>query len=376
MKSPKDNTALLHSQKLSASIREKIKKAGGFLSFARFMELALYTPGLGYYSGGALKFGISGDFVTAPEISSTFGECIATQSQKLLSDFSESHILEFGGGSGKLARDLLLALEKKGALPRYYFILEVSATLREDQYQLLKKDCPHLLPHVVWLDTLTDESITGLILANEVMDAIPFERFRIKDQKVYQLGVAFENNQFELQENFSPELEKTVKSILEIETLPEGYTSEISLLLPPWIKTLGRTLKQGIILLFDYGYGRREYYHPGRNNGTFSCFYQHRVHDNPFFAPGLQDITANVDFTLVAESGVNEGLTLKGYTTQGAFLLESGLLTLPTSIEERQAIKKLILPSEMGELVKTIVFSKNMEDTFPGLTLQDRRHDL
>lgn len=366
------------SEKLSDLIRQDIENAGGSISFARFMELALYSPNLGYYSAGTTPFGHNGDFITAPHISPLFSRCLARQFQPLLHELH--HILEIGAGSGVFAKDVLLELEKLGNLPENYFIYEISPVLRETQKQLFQLECPHLLARIHWLEKLPQD-FTGIIFANEVLDALPVHCFQVEEEGIKERSVGFNNNEFHWI------LTNPIKEILdrlyqEEISLPVGYASEINLAAPVWIKELGHTLKKGVVLLFDYGYGRREYYHPDRTQGTLMCFHQHQQHSNPFAYIGLQDITAHVDFTAVVESAIDAGFSLAGYTTQAGFLLACGLLELveqSSAVEQyqtNQAIKKLTMPSQMGEIIKVMGLSKDFEVPLLGFALHDRRKDL
>lgn len=369
-----------HLKELKTLIRKEIEVKGS-ISFARFMELALYAPGLGYYSAGWHKLGSQGDFVTAPEISPLFAKCIARQALQILSAFQEKTILELGAGTGRFAKDLLLELEKLNALPDHYFILEVSADLRQRQKELLTAECPHLLGRIQWLESLVPDSIEGIIFANEVMDAFPVHCFRIEDEGVFERCVTWQ------QDNFTwinvPASAQLAESIAPLQ-LPEGYESEINFMISPWIASCASALKKGVILLFDYGYGRAEYYHSDRSMGTLMCYRAQTRHDDPFLWVGAQDMTAHVDFTTVAEAAIDANLQLAGYTTQAAFLFSCGLIQVseetPLTIEEQfhqgQMIKKLILPSEMGEAIKVMALTKTYDQPLKGFALQDRRGDL
>lgn len=379
------SSALNHSEKLAEYIRQEIDTARGQIDFARFMDLVLYAPGLGYYAAGAHKFGRSGDFVTAPEISPLFAKCVARQFQQIFSSLTQKNILEFGAGSGIFAKDVLLELKKLNALPDKYYILEISAQLRDRQVQRFKTECPEFLPRVIWLDSLPSFPFNGIIFANEVLDAMPIHRFEYNAGEVKECYVTVENNQF-MWRNDSPsdEIKTRINTVLETCELPNYYRSEISLIQSAWIQSVADILQQGVILLIDYGYGRREYYHPERQDGTLKCFYQHHSHNDPFILVGLQDITAHVDFTYVAESADQAGLKIAGFTTQAAFLLACGLLDISTKLstdeidnyKNNQAIKTLTLPSQMGEIVKVMALSKHLETTLTGFELQDRRRDL
>jgi SAM-dependent MidA family methyltransferase len=379
-----DQIALKHSEKLAEIIRREIKKHNGSISFAHFMQLALYAPGFGYYSAGSHKIGRGGDFITAPEISPLFTRCIARQCHQVIKNLPRCEILEIGAGSGVFAKDVLLELEELDSMPRHYYILEISAELRERQRKTFEDHCPDLLPRLTWLSSLP-KRFKGIIFANELMDAMPIHCFGIKENGIQERTVTLEKNQFAWHcTSPSPELMKPLQSLFLNYSLPLGYESEVSLMIPAWIKSLAGCLEEGIILLADYGYGRSEYYHPDRSEGTLMCFYQHHLHSDPFVYVGLQDITAHVDFTTVAESAVENGLKLAGYTTQASFLLASGLLELaqqkPLSevdqYTQNQAIKKLTLPSQMGELVKFVGLTKNLDIPLMGFELHDRRRDL
>lgn len=368
---------MIHNEKLITCIRQEIDASGGLIDFARFMQMALYTPGLGYYSTGTHKLGRYGDFVTAPEISPLFATCLAKQFQQIFMSLDKKNILEFGAGSGIFAKDVLFELKKMKQLPEHYYILEISADLRDRQLQLFKTACPEFLPRITWLDALP-KNFDGIIFANEMLDAMPVHRFEWNQDELQECCVAFENNHF-VWKNIpaSAELKKQFETIHEECHLPDFYRSEINLLQPAWIQTVADILQTGVILLIDYGYGRREYYHPQRQDGTLKCFYQHHHHDNPFMHIGLQDITAHVDFTTIAESADCAGLAVAGFTSQAAFLFALGLLETPNNnYLNNQSIKTLTLPSQMGEIVKVIALTKNVEIPFLGFTLQDRRRDL
>lgn len=375
---------LAHSEAVLNHLRDEIHKAGGPLSFARYMELALYAPGLGYYSSGSHKLGKRGDFVTAPEISPLFAKCLARQFIGILKNLPNGDILELGAGAGTFAKDVLLELEAAHTLPAHYLILETSADLRERQKELLQKTCPHLFSRILWLDRLP-ERFNGIIFANEVLDALPVHCFRIENNTVKERCVTLKDDQLEwvITEPLTAELKKKVEPLIEEFSLPEGYESEINLLLPLWIKTLAEILQEGAIVLFDYGYGRREYYHPERASGTLRCYFQHRCHSDPFLYPGLQDITANVEFTTLVENAVAAGLDLAGYTTQSSFLLDCSITDFanapPSSMkqyQQNQALKLLMLPSEMGSMIKAVAFAKNWDHRLRGFSLFDKRREL
>jgi len=373
--------ALAHSAKLTTLLKQEIM-ATGPITFARFMELALYAPGLGYYSAGSLKFGQAGDFVTAPEVSPLFAACLAQQSQQVLTALPYGEILELGAGTGKLAVELLLELERLDSLPNRYLILEVSGDLRERQQALCQQKLPHLYDRLVWLEQLPKQTLNGVVIANEVLDAMDVHRFYLQKNKLQEFYVDWKDDQFswQLSEPSSSELIEQVKQKIDW-TANKGfaeslaghsitYESEINLRLPAWIASIRQCLQQGLILLIDYGFPQQEFYHPDRHMGTLMCHYQHRAHSDPLILVGLQDITAHVDFTAVAESAINNGLQVAGFTTQAAFLLNCGLLDLvntPSSVlrerlEVNQQVHMLTSPSEMGELFKVIGLAYGLED--------------
>lgn len=372
--------ALEHSHALTELIHGEISAAGGWISFERYMRLALYAPGRGYYSGGAAKFGQEGDFVTAPEISPLFGRTVARQARQLLELTGEgSGILEFGAGTGKLALDLLVELEKIGCLPQQYFILEVSAELQQRQRQLLEQFAPHLASRVQWLKHLPEQFV-GLILANEVLDAVPVHLIVWRGNALHERGVSSAGNEFIWSERPLAEgaiFEAARELTDRIRSGGNGeYVSEICLEARGFIASLGKMLQRGAILLIDYGFGRDEYYHPQRRQGTLMCHYRHHAHDNPFYLPGLQDITSHVDFSAVANSGIEAGLELLGYTTQAHFLINCGITEVLAETPAANAkdylplanqVQKLVSPGEMGELFKVMILDKGIHNNHPPL---------
>ncbi|HEY2037761.1 MAG TPA: SAM-dependent methyltransferase [Steroidobacteraceae bacterium] len=378
-----------HSRAVGALIGEQIRAAGGWIPFARFMELALYAPGLGYYSAGSVKLGPGGDFVTAPEVSDLFSRCMARQCAQVLS--GEGEILELGAGTGRMAAVILQCLAADGRLPARYAILEVSADLAERQRERLAQLPREIQDRVVWLDRLPEQPIDGLILANEVLDALPCRRFTLRDGVVRELGVAVEASSsgarafVEREAAPDPGLASAVAALLaELrEPLPEGYTSEICLRVAPWVAGIAACLDRGLILLFDYGLPRAHYYHPQRTAGTLRCHFKQRVHDDPYVNIGVQDITAWVDFTRVAEAAVACGLDVRGFCTQAAFLLGTGvehLVAESTGTQEHARLageaRRLLLPGEMGEAFKVIALARECDDPLDGFALQDLRHSL
>ena len=360
--------AIQHSQRLVDTIAAEIK-AQGPITFQRYMELALYAPGLGYYSAGAQKFGADGDFVTAPEISPIFSQCLAGYCADVLTQIKDGDILEFGAGSGVMAADILLELEHIDCLPKHYYILDVSAELKQRQKNLIKQKIPQLFERVIWLDGLPEKTFSGVILANEVLDAMPVHRFKKTLTGIKEFYVDIKGNQFAwlLGEVSTPQLMDSINE--HANELPEDYESEICLVAQSWIKSLAEILNKGQIILIDYGFPRDEYYHPQRNEGTLMCHYRHHAHSDPFYYPGLQDITAHVDFDWVIKAAQNAGLEVSNYSNQASFLLHHGLTekvemehqSTEQQMSRANQIKQLTLPSEMGELFKVLILcdSKN-----------------
>ena len=385
-----DADAQRASAALVHRIRDEISGAGGWIGFDRFMEMALYTPGLGYYSGGAHKFGAAGDFVTAPELTPIFAQTFAAQARQILA-LSAPHVIEVGAGSGRLAADLLLELELRGGLPDSYRILDLSGELRERQRATLAARAPHLLPRVDWLDRLP-ERFDGLVLANELLDAMPVHLVRWGDGDsgdsagICERGVAWRDGAFAWQDRpaHGRVLEQARRIAAEYAP-PPGYLSEIGLAAGDWTAAWGSILGCGVLLLIDYGFPRHEFYHPQRSSGTLMCHYRHHAHGEPFFLPGLQDITAHVDFTAIVESGYEAGLDLLGYTTQAAFLLNNGVTEIlaRTPVEDSarylpqaQAVQKLVSPAEMGELFKVMALGKGIGQMLDGFSAGDRSMSL
>ncbi|MFI4918464.1 MAG: class I SAM-dependent methyltransferase [Legionellales bacterium] len=355
------------------------------IPFVDFMHLALYAPNEGYYSSGLHKLGQHGDFITAPELTPLFGKTLANQCQQILTSLDAPVVLEYGAGTGRLCVDVLSHLEQLNGLPETYFILEVSANLRQRQQELVQQELPpHLAQRVKWLDGWPQTPFNGVILANEVLDAMPVHRFMQTEQGVMESFVALDA-QGALIERFKPcnnqRLLAYIKQHLPQNSLP--YLSEANLFLDDWLANNYQVLNQGAMLLIDYGFPRHEYYHPDRNQGTLMCHYRHQAHPSPLLYPGEQDITAHVDFTHVAEAAQQAGFHVAGYTNQASFLLGNGLLDFmnteddePKQVRAKQAIKQLTHPSEMGELFKVIALCKNIEIDLNGFQLQDKRVSL
>ena len=378
-----DAQAVSHA--LCAVLRKEIR-AVGELSFARYMELALYEPGLGYYSAGSRKFGEGGDFVTAPEISPLFSRCAARQCAQVLAAIGGSEqrtILELGAGSGAMAADILAELSALDCLPDRYLILEVSADLRDRQQARLAADMPGYFPNIEWLADFPATPVHGCIIANEVLDALPVERFVIADGRLQQVMVGLEDELFclrsrEMPANLASQL--SARLSLPVANYSPGYSSEFCPALGPWVASIAACLAEGMLLFTDYGLNRADYYHPDRAGGTLMCHYRHRAHAEVFFWPGLQDITAWVEFSAVAEAAGGSGLELAGFTTQAHWLLSLGLDQLVAQsvagdrkdrLELAQQVKTLTLPGEMGEVFKAIAFTRGLDIALLGFAMRD-----
>lgn len=404
-----------HSEALERHIRMEIDTHGGAIDFSRFMELALYTPGLGFYSAGRPQFTaagdmqgaaapghswpsrhscfphgasagvcaeIQGDFTTAPELGPVFAYCLARQCRQILEKLGGGSILEAGAGSGILAARLLQELEGLDALPERYLILELSGELRIRQMAAITHLVPQLVERVHWLDALPSIGFQGIVLGNELLDAMPVERFLSRGQDTRQYCVAWHNEGFAWDTRPADlRVQQRVRSL----DLSTDYVSEINFRAEGWVQSVADILARGVVLLIDYGFPSAEYYHPHRREGTLMCHYRHRVHGNPLIRVGLQDITAHVDFTALAHAAADAGLSPLGYTSQAAFLIANGIEELisvadPNNVREylalTQQIKKLTLPQEMGELFKVIALERGMDCALTGFTLNDRSHYL
>ena len=413
---PVSADALAHSQRVSAFLHAQIQEQGGWIPFSQWMHHVLYAPALGYYAAGSVKLAevpvasqprasqsdavnsnsnsksnsnsnsnsknrgaISGDFVTAPQLTPLFGHSLARQVLEVLQQSASADILEFGAGSGALAHSVLSALDSQ-SFTANYFILEVSADLKLRQQQLLAP----WGKRVVWLER-TPSQFTGCIVANEVLDAMPVELFAWSehDDQVLQRGVVSEGEGFQYQDRLAPAaLEQAVRTRMPY--LP-GYRSEINLQAEAWVCDLATWLTKGAALLIDYGFPRHEFFHPQRQRGTLMCHIQHRAHDDVFLAPGLQDITAHVDFTAIADTAFAAGLEVLGYTSQARFLLNSGLPDLLNNLDQTDtktlaqthgAVQKLLSEAEMGELFKVMVLSRGLDQTLSGFSRGDRSAQL
>ena len=377
-----DKDALAHSQKLIGKISDEINRHSG-ISFRRYMEMALYEPGLGYYVAGTHKIGAQGDFITAPEISPLYSRCLANQCAEVIHE-TKGNILELGAGSGIMATDILLELEKQQALPDHYFILDLSPDLKLRQKETLNNHAAHLLEKVEWLTQLPDD-FSGIILGNEVLDAMPVDVFTRQNEQVFEHHVILEDGK--LLEQLRPASDDLHKRVMAL-NIPHNatpYTSEINPNLDGWFQSVSACLQKGVLLLLDYGYPHSEYYLAERNKGTLICHYQHLVNEAPLHYPGLQDITASVDFTAAAESADSVDMSVAGFTSQAAFLNNTGLeehfmQALETKPDDQyklaQQVRTLSLPSEMGERFKCIALTKHYDKPLQGFSSLDQRYRL
>jgi len=383
-----DAEALL-LQQMRARLVGLIESAGGALPFDSYMEAALYTPQLGYYVNGRRRFGEAGDFVTAPEVSPLFSRCLAQQVAQCLGKLGGGRVLEVGAGSGRMAADMLAELEALDALPERYQILELSPDLQEAQRQTLGASVPHLLDRVEWLSGLPEPGFCGVLVGNELLDAMPVHRFRRAGQAWQELSVAIDEEDG-LCDRWaalsSPGLAEAIDALQpHLTIMDDGYSSELNLRLSPWIEAVAASIRRGYVLLIDYGYPQREYYHAERRQGTLICHFRHRAYADPYLLPGLQDMTANVDFTALARAAVQAGFELAGYTTQAHFLIDNGLDRMlsksdPDALQKHmqvmQGVKKLTLPGEMGERFKVMALARDVPTSLSGFRSRDLRGRL
>lgn len=373
-------------------IEDVCARQGGWIPFSDYMNMALYEPGLGYYSGGLQKFGEKGDFITAPEVSPFFGQCLANQLDEIIQNMSASsevvHILEFGAGTGVLAADILRRLQQLDNLPERYYILELSAELQHRQQQTIEEALPELSGRVQWLSEVPDDLGSVVVIANEVLDAMPVELFEVGAGHVSTLMVGVEDgnlvSRYMAADQTTVETIEQIRQRSDIEFRP-GYRSEYNPAIRGWLSTLAAKAESLVVLLIDYGYNETEYYHPDRVAGTMMCYYRHRAHDDAFWWPGLQDITAFVNFTDVAYAADSLSLGVAGYTTQAAFLLANGLSELHTELVSddvqqqvilSQQIKTLTMPTEMGDRFKVMALTKNYDQPLKGFFMLDLRNRL
>jgi len=359
-------------------IEASIRAEHGGLAFDRFMEAALYAPGLGYYAAGARKFGPEGDFVTAPEIGSLFGQCVGQQIAAIFEELGHGVLLEAGPGTGRLMVDVLEALAILGALPDAVLLLETSPELRERQHALLRRRLPDYVARVTWLSEWPCGGFEGVVLANEVLDAMPVTRFRVAAGRPLVAHVIHGVSGFGW--DWRDMDTGPATRLIERYALPDDYTTEVNERAPAWIRDLGRRMHRGVLLLIDYGFPGHEYYHPDRRDGTLMCHYRHYAHGDPFSYPGLQDITAHVDFSALAEAGAESGFQVAGFSSQAGFLLSLGLLERAEAMSDAMAaarqVKYLTLPSEMGELFKVMALSRGIKQPLEGFSLSDRTSAL
>lgn len=380
--------ALEQSTRLVALLRDEIAQAQGWIPFARYMELALYAPGLGYYSGGARKFGPGGDFITAPELTPLFGQALARQVEQVMR-LSAPQVIEVGAGTGLLAADLLLELERRASLPERYGILELSAELRERQFDTIARNAPHLASRVDWLEALP-ERVDGVVIANEVLDVMPVHLVVSRGGRYFERGVALgastEGADFRWADRPAEGMLLEAAKKLDLPAPQDGeYVTEINLAGQAWIGSWADRLRTGAMLLIDYGYPRAEFYLPSRSSGTLLCYYRHHAHADPFLWPGLNDITEFVDFTAMAEAAHGAGLDVLGYTSQAHFLFNCGVLECLARrgpeetadyIKAARAVQRLTTPQEMGELFKVLAVGRGIDSPLLGFARGDRLHTL
>jgi len=391
-----DVEALAHSKRLKQRIQDAIIAQGGRISFAEYMNLALYAPGLGYYSAGLKKFGQLGDFITAPEISPLFSQCLALQCIHIMEQTGQRTLLEVGAGSGIMAIDIIQELEQQAQLPEQYLILELSAELRDRQQQAIKARLPHLFERFKWLDNLPVKPFSGIVIANELLDAMPVHLLKLDQDSVFERYVSLDENNDFIWLDAPPSHPRLAAAAREIRTVQQplshldeqpgkAYITEVNLQAMDWVKSIAEILDSGAILLIDYGYTAKEYYHPQRSMGTLMCHYQHHRHEDPFYLPGMQDITAHVDFSRVAQAANESGMFVCGFTTQAHFLMAGGLVELTKDLdpedvtrftEVARQIKMLTLPEEMGELFKVILLARDKTLSLPAFQFQDFRQRL
>jgi len=377
---PLTDTELAHEGRLRQRIVEAIQSAGGWLPFDAFMQLALYAPGLGYYAAGAHKLGAGGDFVTAPELSPVFGRCVAQQCAEVLRQLGGGDIVEVGAGTGALAEAVLCELHASGQLPTRYRILEISPDLRERQRQRLSALPPSLAALVEWIDAPPIEAYRGLLIANEVIDALPVARLRGSSQGLMALGV--EQHDGTIREAARPASKAAVARVADMGVdVADQQEIEWCPQLSDWIISLTTSLTAGVALFIDYGDSRRHLYSVDRPRGTLVAFHRHRIHNDPYVNLGLQDLTAWVDFTAVAEAGLAAGFEVAGYTTQACFLLGCGfdrhlarwrdqLAADSAPLAARSALR-LVLPNDMGERFKCMALARNYPDALAGFSIRD-----
>lgn len=365
--------AAAHSRELAEHIANAVAEEGGWIPFSRFMELALYAPGFGYYSAGSRKIGAAGDFITAPEISPMFARCLAMQARQVL-ERTGGDLLELGPGTGILAADLYAELASQGAAPARYRLLEVSPELRERQHALIAERHPGALQKFEWIERLP-ERIDGLVIANEVLDVLPCALVHREGGEILERGVVVTEAGFGWEDMAIPEGELKRRAAAVMPPGDYEYLTEVNLSAEALVRSVAAALGRGLALFIDYGFARDEYYHPQRSMGTLRCHYRHRYHGDPFFMPGLQDITAHVDFTAMALAAESAGAEVMGYTTQAHFLISCGLAVLVSDgdpemtlsrLKATSAVHRLINPSEMGEMFKVLGIGRGIDSPLLG----------
>ncbi|HEC74132.1 MAG TPA: SAM-dependent methyltransferase [Methylophaga aminisulfidivorans] len=380
-----DTLSRAHHTSLKKSIKQAIKKNAGSISFKDYMQMCLYEPGLGYYSAGRHKLGKGGDFTTAPEISPLFGSSLAENIRQVFDQLNNQDILEFGAGSGKLAIDVVSRLKDVNQLPRYYFIVEISADLKQRQQAAISKALPELLDHFIWIDDIPDQ-FQGVIIANEVCDAMPVNIVLSNNGELFERHVSYKDATFYWQDASISDanLLHQTEAIFDEIVLPT-YQTEINLTAQYWMERLGQALQQGVIFIIDYGYNHQDFYHPERDQGTLQCYFNQQAHSDPLILAGMQDITAHIDFSKLAEIAQSSGLDVSAYHYQSDFLVAGGIMELASELhtindevswlQHSAGLKQLLFPTGMGAEFKVLTLSR--EITFsPTFLLKDRRHQL
>ena len=371
-----DAAAQALSDQLATVIASHIQKAESGLSFAQFMQMALYEPGLGYYANALQKFGNQGDFITAPGSGRLFGQCLARQCDQILSA-TGGDILEFGAGDGSLASQIVSSLGD--GFSGCYYIIELSASLKLRQVDYITQHCPEYVDQVIWIDRLPD-SFTGVVLANEVLDAMPVTRIEYTDSGWQELTVGYQEETFVwINKAVTNSLQNFIATHVPANDYALGYQTELHTHASAWINSMGGWFEKGVALLVDYGYTRAEYYRTDRIKGSLRCYYRQLAHEDPFVLLGLQDITAHVNFTAIAQSAVAAGMDALGYTQQAPFLMSLGIMdetedkneTTIQMLQRAQEIKRLTMPDQMGELFKVLAIARDFDDELTGFGLQD-----
>ena len=371
-----------HVERVHAIVRAEVEAAGGAIPFSRYMEMALHAPGLGYYRAGRRIFDGEGDFVTAPEISPLFASAVARQVEQVLSTIGTREVVEIGAGSGVMATRIVVDLAAGGSVR--YRILEPSSALAARQRETIAAGAPDAVASVSWIHALPESGFRGVVLANEVADALPIERFEVTAGGVLVHCVGFDDGSPVWRSR--PAEPRLAEAVEEVQhelglRLPVGYVSEIGPARCAWIASIAERMECGLVLLMDYGFPRREFYHPDRRDGTLRCHFRHRRHDDPLVLCGLQDITAHVDFTAIARAC---GLDVAGFTTQGEFLLGCGLLDLISGVDPGSSefvrltaqIKRLVLPGELGDAIKVMALTRGIDAALVGFSGRDHRARL